>query len=118
MGIDRNLAVSLNEYGLIWGENDADGCYQFIYMITDDAFMNASVFYGTDVFEEYDFIDDEFFNFIGMDKEDWLGLTIPQQFYDLIGFYGVESIFGSVYDPACLFSKQELEKKYELNLDN
>lgn len=102
-GIDASLETSLFEYGLIWKKEKKD--YKFIYGFANNCseyylFDYATIPITTNIADEYNFADlNAVANFVGMKLDEWLNSALPNKIFDLIAYYGVESIFGSSYNP-------------------
>ena len=100
-GIDKNLGISLFEYGFIWKLKN--GVYTFIYGVSVDNEGNYNSFdVGTfDVTlnpkKEFDWA-----NFENVEEEtgnNMEKLPLHYVIQDLVNFYGYECVFGSAYFP-------------------
>lgn len=111
VGSDACLATSLFEYGLAWkvykraskSKGAKAGDILFYYGIAVkgndySAFDYAWLAVNTSVQMEYEWaLDDSFYKSNGIDRDEWLTLSLPVQIRDLLGYYGSEEIFGSSY---------------------
>ena len=106
-GIDACIETSLKEYGLAWAETETDYLFYYGIGFTENKEYNCAehsmfdhswIAKNIDILSEYDWVNfDKVFATVGMSKEDWLQLSIPQQISDLISYYGSEEILGSSY---------------------
>ena len=111
-GVDASLDVALFEYGLAWkyeGEN-----YSFIYGvgISDNndwnRFAKAEVIKTEDVYEAYDWADfKELHSSYGITKEERDKQDLPNKISDLVGDYGYENVFGSIYYEGAEITNEE-----------
>lgn len=98
-GIDKSLEISLFEYGLIW-RPETEQEFQFIYKVAENKYDYA--FFSN---EDYDsLLEDSWFkledilNFVGTTKEKFNELPLPQRIFNIISYYGYETVFGSCYN--------------------
>lgn len=96
-------SISVLEYGAAW-RTLPDGQLLFIYAIRHDDkegythFDRATLAPDYDVFKEHNWVDwDEFFNGLGIEREEWSQCPLSQKMYDLLSYYGYENIFGTSY---------------------
>jgi len=100
-GPDVNIEISLKEYRIAWkiGETET----RFYYGIKHNGseytrFDWADLENNLDVSKEFDWVDfPKVANFVGMSLKEWEKLPLTQKIQDLLGYYGVENIFGTSY---------------------
>jgi hypothetical protein len=118
IGVDINIEISLFEYNIICKPYKKDGR-------TDEYFCiyNQNGLFGTGYITE-EFLDnlinckewmneedtEQFLNFVGVEKLEWLSFEFITKLYGLISYYGTENIFGTDYYPL---SEKELRKLYK-----
>lgn len=112
-GIDFSIEISLKEYGFAWIKREKDYIFYYGISYNDgefDFFDCASIPVDLDILKEYDWIElERVLNFVGMQKEDWLNMCLPNQIFDLRNYYGYEEVFGSSYHHGLTF--EEVIKK-------
>ena len=114
VGIDADLATSLYEYGLMWGQNkfcDPDE-YLFIYGVEvtpdeDNGFVYNQFSYSYMTRKDWEeLVSEEWFDITrvivacGISDIAKFNAGFPHAVFDAIAYYGYENIFGSTYDTA------------------
>lgn len=101
-GVDIDLEVSLEEYCIVWKKED-DGTYSFINKLFEDSEeyiinWNMNMDGILDDIKEWE--DGKSYlgwlSFVGRDDVD-INEVDGMVIYDLISYYGIENILGSIY---------------------
>jgi len=102
-GIDKSNEISLYEYGLLclihndntihcfYGVGSLDGCNYDTFDYTTVSKKEI-----IDLFNELDKI--SFLDYTGQTEENFLSDDSIHQLYDLKSYFGVENIFGTIYE--------------------
>lgn len=97
-GGDARLAINLFEYGLAWRELENEFLFVHRHPSIANRFDRCSLSKATKPENEWGWaLKSEFFDFLGMQKNEWLALPLTQQVTDLANYYGTENVFGSSY---------------------
>jgi hypothetical protein len=101
-GVDTSLETSLFEYGLVWKDTGIETLFIYgIFNTVDGNYVTFDRMFiqnDCDVEAEYDWVDFEnLMGFVGMEIEDWRALPLPRKIFDLVNYYGSDSIFGTSY---------------------
>lgn len=106
-GNDVDIDTCLSEYGLAWQESRTQFRFWYGVEVYDNPEWRQAEYIrfawsdfkkDTNVFKEFDWVDwDSVFSFVGMPREEWELLSLPQQLSDLQSYYGYENVFGSAY---------------------
>lgn len=105
VGTDRDLGISVHEYGFAWRyidptpEDPSD--IVFLHRISnreETVFDRVSMWSGTDVRKEWDWADwPSLMDYLGSSDDEWDKEPFHLKVYDLFTFYGSENVFGSSY---------------------
>ena len=104
-GSDASLQISLEEYGIIWKEEEKE--YKFLFKFRPDLLRYDYGFFNKDLDlkKEFSWINDcdwaSFFSYIGQTSDEWNKLPLPNKITDLYGYWGAENIFGGTYHEGC-----------------
>lgn len=108
-GIDKSNEISLFEYGLLCQEKEETKEIQCWYGIEFNGDENAFITFAHSVLgieeikqlvNEHWFDKKAFFSYVGLIEEQWVNhVPSHHQIYDLISYYGTETIFGC---PSCI----------------
>ena len=101
-GVDVSLDISLFEYGIAWKvEGDEIKVYYGIDVNDQGDYTKfdwGSYAIDLDCKSEFDWVDwKSFLNCIGMTENDFHNMETGKKLFDLNGYYGSESVFGSSY---------------------
>jgi hypothetical protein len=104
-GIDQDLFISLNEYGLIWKvykkankkRGFVKGEYLFIFIDNNNELnWSGNIHIDTNLKEHFSWVNwKDIFSFTGIEKEEYFQLPNHIIITDLISYYGTINIFGA-----------------------
>lgn len=100
-GIDADLEISLQEYDFIL-RPDPDrerGCYQVIHKIAGSDKYDISYLREDDFTDRWIQEEAGFFDFVGLSREEWNDAPVHHKLSDVAGYYGMENILGTSYNP-------------------
>ena len=102
-GIDTDLNISLNEYGLIWKEYKRaskkkrfiKGEYLFIFINSSGELdWSGNIHKSTDLLSEFNWVKwNDILKFVGSNEEEYFKNSVPSIIFDLVSYYGVENVF-------------------------
>lgn len=104
-GVDKSLAISLDEYGLAWAQNpDYPLDWHFCFKQSNGNFVWGFYFRkDLDFKKEFNWINDwlPFLGYLGIKSltpfDDWNERSVPEKIFDLINYYGTLEIMGDSY---------------------
>jgi hypothetical protein len=94
-GIDVNLEISLQEYGLIVTWDCENNEYFCIYR-NGDYFFPGSID-ESEIIESLELDQNGLLSFVGMNYNEWINSTPVNKIFDLYHYFGPENIFGICY---------------------
>lgn len=112
-GVDANIDISLEEYGLVWFDDPSEDEIDFFYGIGLDESSNYNRFDNIclnrylDPKQEWSWIEDwgDVASILGISAEEFLKLPLTWMVYELIGYYGYRSVCGETYWGAWFWNK-------------
>lgn len=122
-GTDSDKEISLEEYHLLVKEN-GEGEYDVIYKYGEDqyAYHHSSDELVNNIVDGKEWADEKslerFFDFVGMNKEEWKEMRFVNKLSDLIQYYGAENILGTTYsydDKKWVFNEVGIDFEDETN---
>jgi hypothetical protein len=110
-GMDIDLDISLNEYGLLISKQPVDESktnHIVIYQVIDDLFDTAhfshrsanSYVLGNEFPNNKEI--DNFLKFVDSTKTSWINNSLISKVYDLISYWGYMNIFGDSKKPRSI----------------
>lgn len=101
-GVDKSLAISLDEYGLAWAENPEYPLdWHFCFKQSNGNFVLGFYFRkDLDIKKEFNWVNwKAFISFLGdgTSFKQWNKSDVPHKIFDLISYYGTLEIMGDSY---------------------
>ena len=106
-GIDLSLEISLLEYGMAWVKKGSDWHFIHKHTFSFHGFDHSTFPVDTDWRSEFSWMLDDlnsFLSYIDMTEEEFEAVDFPVKVFDLVGYWGVENVFGTSYTGFIIFA--------------
>jgi hypothetical protein len=97
-GPDVSLYESLGCYEFAWKDLGKETLFIYRHTSMPLRFDRGTLANDLDPFKEWNWVHwNDFFRYLGIDRETFIALPLWQKVYDLVGYHGTEEIFGTSY---------------------